>query len=73
MRLQQAPRKADQDRLDAAICALVGIIWQAGPAAGSAMLGDLRQGYMITPISPVTGPRLEAAAARRNIPFRLAD
>lgn len=67
-----APRKADQDRLDAAICALAGVIWRTGPADGSALLGDLRQGYMVTPISPATRPRLEAAAARRAIPFRLA-
>lgn len=69
----QKPRKADQDRLDATICALVGIIWRAGPAGGSAMLGDLSQGYMVTPISPAIRPRLEAAAARRSIPFHVAD
>lgn len=73
MMAQQKPRKADQDRLDPAICALVGIIWRAGPAGSSAMLGDLRQGYMVTPISPAVRLRLEAAAARRGIPFQIAD
>ena len=70
---QRKPRKADQDRLDAAICALVGVIWRAGPAGSGAMLGDLRQGYMVTPLSPAIRLRLEAAAARRGIPFHLAD
>lgn len=69
----QKPRKADQDRLDATICALIGIIWRGGPAEGSAMLGDLGQGYMVTPISPAIRPRLEAAAARQGIPFHVAD
>ena len=73
MMAQRKPRKADQDRLDAAICALVGVIWRAGPAGSGAMLGDLRQGYMVTPLSPAIRLRLEAAAARRNIPFHLAD
>lgn len=73
MMAQRKPRKADQDRLDAAICALAGIIWRAGPAGSGAMLGDLRQGYMVTPVSPAIRLRLEAAAARRNIPFHLAD
>lgn len=69
----QKPRKADQDRLDATICALVGIIWRAGPAEGSAMLGDLGHGYMVTPISPLIRLRLEAAAARQDVPFHVAD
>ena len=73
MMAQRKPRKADQDRLDATICALVGIIWRAGPTEGSAMLGDLGQGYMVTPISPVIRLRLEAAAARQGIPFHVAD
>lgn|GEM_PF-4658527 len=46
-----APRKADQDRLDAAICVLAGIIWRVGPADGSAIPGGLRQDCMATPIS----------------------
>lgn len=68
----EKPRKADQDRRDAMIRALIGILWRAGPEGGSAMLGDLRQGYMVTPISPAIRLRLEAAAARRGIPFHVA-
>ncbi|MFC0341509.1 DUF429 domain-containing protein [Paracoccus niistensis] len=73
MMVLQKPRKSDQDRLDATICALVGIIWRAGPTEDSAMLGDLDQGYMVTPISPAIRLRLEAAAARQGIPFHVAD
>ncbi|MDX1820088.1 MAG: DUF429 domain-containing protein [Paracoccaceae bacterium] len=63
------PRKSDQDKIDAAICALIGLGWRAGPAHRSAMLGDLQSGYMVTPISDATRPRLEGAATRRGVPF----
>jgi predicted RNase H-like nuclease len=62
------PRKSDQDRLDAALCALVGLGWRAGPTARSAMLGDVDHGYMVTPISDATWPRLQRAALRRAVP-----
>ena len=71
MRSLTQPRKSDQDRLDAALCALIGLAWRAGPVSCSAMLGDLRSGYMVTPISEATRPRLEQAAIRRDIPIRL--
>jgi predicted RNase H-like nuclease len=62
------PRKSDQDRLDAALCALIGLGWRAGPAARSAMPGDVDHGYMVTPISDATWPRLQRAALRRAVP-----
>lgn len=62
------PHKSDQDRLDAAICALIGLAWRAGPLARSAMLGDLHSGYMVTPTSDATRPRLERAALKRGVP-----
>ena len=63
------PRKADQDKLDAALCALIGLAWRAGPVSCSAMLGDLTSGYMVTPISEFTRPRLERAAIERGVPI----
>ena len=63
------PRKSDQDRLDAAICALIGLAWRAGPTSGSVMLGDINSGYMITPVSNATRPRLTQAAIRHNQPI----
>lgn len=63
------PQKADQDELDASLCALIGLIWRGGPADASAMIGDINAGYMITPISDATKRRLEAAAVSRDVPF----
>jgi len=63
------PRKADQDMLDAALCALIGLAWRAGPVSCSAMLGDLTSGYMVTPMSEFTRPRLERAAIQRGVPI----
>lgn len=63
------PRKADQDKLDAALCALIGLAWRAGPVSCSAMLGDLTSGYMVTPMSEFTRPRLEQAAIQRGVPI----
>lgn len=61
------PRKADQDKLDAALCALVGLLWRAGPVSASVMLGDLASGYMITPVSDATRARLGLAALKRGV------
>ncbi|MFY8193786.1 MAG: DUF429 domain-containing protein [Novosphingobium sp.] len=68
MRNVAQPRKSDQDKLDAALCALTGLFWRAGPAAQSAMLGDVENGYMVTPISDATWPRLRQAAIRNGVP-----
>jgi predicted RNase H-like nuclease len=50
--LNQSPKKSDQDKLDAVICALVGQIWRAKPRTESIMVGDVQNGYMIGPASP---------------------
>ncbi len=63
------PRKSDQDRLDAALCALIGLVWRAGPVDASSMFGDLQCGYMVTPVSDATRPRLELAATRYCVPL----
>ncbi|SEO89778.1 Predicted nuclease (RNAse H fold) [Salinihabitans flavidus] len=68
MRNAAQPRKSDQDKLDAALCALIGVYWRAGPAAHSALLGDVDHGYIVTPISDATWPRLQQAAIRRGVP-----
>ena len=64
------PRKADQDCLDAAICAIVGLIWRASSRDRSAMIGDTQAGYMVTPISPETQMRLERAALSKGVAYR---
>lgn len=61
------PRKADQDRLDAVICALVGLLWRSGHPEAITMLGDLTSGYMVAPISAATRSRLRDASQRRSV------
>ena len=62
------PKKADQDRLNSVLCALVGYHWRANPRANSIMIGDLTYGYMIAPVRADTRARLAAAAAKRGVP-----
>jgi predicted RNase H-like nuclease len=55
------PRKADQDRLDAALCVLIALHWRLRPRDASLLLGDFAAGYMVLPASPevreyLTGP-----------------
>jgi predicted RNase H-like nuclease len=45
------PRKADQDKLDSALCALVALHWRLRPREASLLLGDLNTGYMVLPAS----------------------
>nr|WP_245498122.1 DUF429 domain-containing protein [Hansschlegelia quercus] len=61
------PRKADQDRLDAVICALVGYQWLVKLREDSVMIGDLETGYMIAPASPEVRSRLRLAAVARGV------
>jgi predicted RNase H-like nuclease len=67
--LNQSPKKSDQDKLDAVICALVGQIWRAKPRAEAIMVGDLQRGYMIGPASPEVRARLCGAAAIYKVPI----
>jgi predicted RNase H-like nuclease len=64
-----SPRKADQDMLDASLCALIGLIWRACQRDVSAMIGDVASGYMITPVSDETRARLAAASLRHAVPL----
>jgi len=65
---RRPPRKADQDQLDAVLCALIGYHWRTKLRALSIMIGDLTSGYMISPVDSSTRARLEAAAAKRRVP-----
>lgn len=62
-----APKKGDQDRLDALICLLIGLGWRHLPAEDGLLLGDLDGGYIVTPVSPDTRSWLVAAASRRGL------
>lgn len=57
-----APRKCDQDKLDAAICLLSAIRWMRGPRVTSIMIGDLVRGYITSPVNNEIRTRLEMKA-----------
>jgi predicted RNase H-like nuclease len=65
--LLAAPRKADQDRLDAVLCALVAVHWLMADRAGSILIGDLVNGYMVAPASAEVRARLTSAALRTGV------
>lgn len=66
----ETPRKADQDKLDALICGLIGLHWLVGPRDQSVMIGDMESGYMITPAPSGVHARLAIAAKKRDVPIR---
>ena len=61
------PKKEDQDKLDAAICALIGLIWIACDESCSMMIGNMQTGYMITPVIEEMRIRLEEASRRHGM------
>ncbi|OWV91029.1 DUF429 domain-containing protein [Rhizobium sp. R693] len=65
----EAPRKSDQDKLDALICGLIGLHWLVAPRDQSVMIGDLRDGYMISPAIGGVHERLISAAKLRGVPI----
>lgn len=62
----KSPKKSDQDKLDASICALIGLHWLLAPEADSLMIGDLENGYMITPVTDDTRERLKQATEKQK-------
>ena len=62
-------RKADQDRLDALICLLVGLRWRLESREKSVMLGCINYGYMVTPVTSAMHLRLSRAAMSRGVPI----
>jgi predicted RNase H-like nuclease len=56
------PRKKHQDMLDAAICALIGVIWITCEDSCAIMIGNMETGYIVTPIIEEVRLRLENAA-----------
>ncbi|MBX5147490.1 DUF429 domain-containing protein [Rhizobium lentis] len=64
------PKKADQDKIDAMICGLIGLHWLVAPREQSVMIGDLDNGYMIAPAVNGIHERLVTAARKRNVSVR---
>lgn len=66
--LIEKPAKADQDKLDAVLCAIIGFHWLAAPRHQSIMIGDVESGYMIAPATTDARARLVSAALRYRVP-----
>lgn len=64
-----APKKADQDKVDALLCGLIGLHWLMAPREQSVMIGDLENGYMISPAINGVHERLVTAARLRDVPI----
>jgi predicted RNase H-like nuclease len=58
----QRPVKADQDRMDAAICLLIALRWRLEGLGACTMVGDLKTGYMVTPAAEGVRERLALVA-----------
>jgi predicted RNase H-like nuclease len=63
------PRKADQDKLDAALCALIALHWRLRPREASLLLGDLTTGYMVLPASQEVREYLVTPSRRYLVPM----
>jgi predicted RNase H-like nuclease len=60
-------RKADQDKLDAAICLAIAISWRYGAERETLLIGDERTGYMATITSAQSRAFLVKAAEKRGV------
>ena len=65
--LVETPRKPDQDRLDAAICLLVGLRWRLGARVESVLLGDASSGFIVAPVTPAAHARLAKKARELGV------
>jgi len=63
------PRKADQDKLDAALCAIIALHWRLYPREASLLLGDVATGYMVLPASREVRSYLTEPARKHSVPM----
>ena len=63
----ERPRKSDQDKLDSVLCLLVALTWRLRPRCEAGMIGDTRNGYIVTPLSAAARERLSMAAGRFGV------
>jgi predicted RNase H-like nuclease len=61
------PQKADQDKLDSALCVLIALHWRLRPREASLLLGDLTTGYMVLPASREVRDYLSSRARRHLV------
>ena len=64
-----SPKIEHQDKLDSAVCLLIAIRWRLGKREQSVAVGDLKNGYIIAPVSESVFKRLREVAAQRGVPI----
>jgi predicted RNase H-like nuclease len=69
LRMKMPVRKADQDRLDSALCLLIAMRWRLCLREESVFIGDLKTGYMVASVSAPVLQRLSQAAKERGVPI----
>lgn len=62
-----SPRKADQDKLDSVLCALIALRWRLREREASLILGDATTGYMVMPVTPDARNYLRPRAAMHGV------
>ena len=62
------PRKLHQDKIDAVLCLIIALQWRMR-TNGMCVIGDLENGYIVTPTSIETREILEAACEERGVRF----
>ena len=62
------PRKLHQDKIDAVLCLIIALQWRMR-TNGVCVIGDLENGYMVTPTSVETRTILEAACEEHGVRF----
>ena len=66
-----SPTKSDQDKLDGAICALIGYQWYQKGTKTNMIIGDVKTGYIITPVTPEVSDILTQSAKLRRVPVNI--
>ena len=64
----ERPEKRHQDKVDAALCLIIALQWRR-QNNGVRVIGDLDNGYMVTPTSAETRGFIEAACNRLGVNF----
>ena len=67
----EKPRKSDQDKVDAILCALQALLWWRSGAKNSFVIGDEVAGYMVSVGSERLNAIIREKARERNVPFNV--
>ena len=68
----KTPKKFHQDKVDAALCLLIAMQWRQR-SNGVCVIGDLENGYIVTPTSDSTREILQATSDSLGVCFYSAD